>query len=366
MEPIQIDGSYLEGGGQIIRTALALSTLTGRHFIATKIRQGRPNPGLKHQHLYCIKALEKLSGAKSRGAALGSTSLKFEPGPIKGQTISIDIGTAGSISLLLQSVLIPSLFADTKVRLKISGGTDTKWAMPYNYFEEVFLPHLKKYAQIQVQLIRRGYYPKGGGSVEIKIKPEYDRTSFSTITDFVDFLRKEDKKITLLNQGELLQIKGISHASHFLEKAEVAERQSRNAKVILGEKEVPIQIRSEYSETYCPGSGIVLWAKFSNPHGEIDEKDPIILGADSLGERGKPAEKVGGQAAESLIKEIDSKTPVDFHLADNLIPFLALFGGQIKTSQITQHTRTNIYTVEQFLGKCFEIDEEENIVKTSF
>ena len=170
---LQLDGSYLEGGGQIIRTALALSTITQKPFEATNIRKGRPQPGLKSQHLFCIKALEELCNAKSEGAELGSTYLKYSPGKIKPQTLSIDIGTAGSISLLLQSLLIPSILSDSKVRLKITGGTDGKWAMPFDFLDNVFLPHLQKYAEIKTSLIRRGYYPKGGGKVDIKVNPKF-------------------------------------------------------------------------------------------------------------------------------------------------------------------------------------------------
>ena len=170
---IELDGSYLEGGGQIVRTALALSTITQKPFEVTDIRKGRPNPGLKNQHLFCIKALEELCNAKTGYAELGSTRLRFIPGKIKPQTISIDIGTAGSITLLLQSLLIPSIFANKKVRLKITGGTDVSWSPQFHYLTQVILPHLRKYADIEPSLLKRGYYPKGNGKVDIKIKPKF-------------------------------------------------------------------------------------------------------------------------------------------------------------------------------------------------
>jgi len=349
---IRLEGSYLEGGGQIVRTALALSTIANQPFEIDNIRKGRAKPGLKNQHLFCVKGLEELCNAKTEGVELGSTYLKYYPGEIKGKTISIDIGTAGSITLLLQSLLIPSIFADSKIRLKIIGGTDVIWSPEFDYFNNVIIPQIRKYADIETSLIKRGYYPKGGGKVDIKIKPKFNLENI-----------KEAPKINLTEQHSLIQIKGISHASLDLQKANVAERQAKAAKLILSKLNCPIQIRTEYCETLSTGSGITLWAIFSKDPDEIDINNPIILGADALGERGKRAEQVGKEAAEKLLKEIESKAPVDLHLADNLIPFLSLFSGKIKVSKITNHTLTNIYVCEQFLGKVFEVDKERGIIR---
>ena len=149
---IKLDGNYGEGGGSIARVALALSTLTGKPFEIDDIRKGRAKPGLKNQHLFCVKGLEELCNARAEGVELGSTYLKYWPQQIKGQTISIDIGTAGSITLLLQSLLIPSIFADSKVRLKIMGGSDVIWSPQFDYFNNVIIPQIKKYADIGVRL----------------------------------------------------------------------------------------------------------------------------------------------------------------------------------------------------------------------
>ncbi len=289
---IKLDGNHLEGGGQIVRTALALSTITGKEFEVDNIRKGRKSPGLKNQHLYCVKALQELCNAKVKGAELGSEYLHYKPGKISGKTISIDIGTAGSITLLLQALLLPSMFSDKKVRLKIKGGTDTKWSMPVDYFREILLPQLRKYADINFKLERRGYYPKGDGKVDIKIKPKQDKS----------------KKIEIMEQGYLMHVKGISHASFDLQKAEVAERQSRAAKLLLNKLNVPVQIRTEYVNTASTGSGIVLWAIFSKDKDEIDFNNPIRIGADSLGERGKRAEEVGKEAAEAAPPEAQRAT----------------------------------------------------------
>ena len=362
---LKLDGNYLEGGGSIVRVALALSTITQKPFEIADIRKNRPQPGLKSQHLFCIKALEKLCNAKAEGAELGSTYLKYVPGKIEGKTIDIDIQTAGSITLLLQAVLLPSMFADKNVRLNIVGGTDTKWSPGFDYFNNVFLPQARKYADIGCKLIKRGYYPKGSGKVELKISPKYRISDFEDFEKFHSHLRENALKINLADQGYLIQIKGISHASSDLEDSSVAERQAKAAEISLKHYNCPVNIRIEYNKTLSTGSGITLWAIFSKNMDEIDIENPIILGADALGEREKKAETVGAEAADNLIREIESKAPADKHLADQILVLMALAGkSKIKTSDITNHARTNIYAIDKFLGKTFEINEKENIIST--
>ena len=362
---IHIDGSYKEGGGQIVRTALAFSTITQIPFDVDKIRLGRKDAGLKPQHLFCIKTLEKLCNAKAEGAEMGSSDLKYAPGKIQGKTIEIDIGTAGSISLLMQALLLPCFFADKTVKLKLKGGTNVKWSMPIEYFQEVFIPHIRKFCEkIDVKLIRRGYFPKGGGEVEITIKPKFKLADYSDFKTFLEEIRKQEG-INTTEQYNLIQIRGVSHASKSLENAQVAERQAKAARFLLNKYEVPVTIRTEYCDTYSAGSGITLWALFSKQKEDLDLINPIILGADSLGERGKPSEKVGEDAAKALIRQIESKAPIDSHLADNLLPWMALFcPSTIKASELTQHTITNIYVIEQFLGKLFKVDEKNKIIST--
>ncbi|MBI4439848.1 RNA 3'-terminal phosphate cyclase [Candidatus Woesearchaeota archaeon] len=360
---IEIDGSFLEGGGQIVRTSLALSAITQKPFHITSIRKNRSQPGLKNQHLFCVQAVQKLCNAKVEGDFIGSTEITFIPGPIEGKTISVDIQTAGSVALLLQAALPPAIFADRKVHLKIRGGTIGTHAAPYEYFENVLLPHLGKFADIKSKLVRRGYFPKGNGEVELFIKPK-----FTLKDDIVSFnnLRENGPKINLTEQHSLVSIKGISHTSSDLEKAEVAERQAKGARQILSSFNVPVSIRAEYSQALSTGSGITLWAIFSKDPNEIDENNPIRLGADALGERGKRAEAVGEEAASRLRDYINSKAPCDPHLADQILPFMALTSNStIKTSEITNHARTNIYTIEKFLGKVFEVDEKEKIIRTA-
>jgi RNA 3'-terminal phosphate cyclase (GTP) len=357
---IILDGSSGEGGGQIVRTALALSSLTGQPFRVTNIRSGRQEPGLKAQHVHCVKALQQLCGAKADGAEVGSTELLYVPGKIAAKNLTIDIGTAGSITLLLQAVLLPCMFGQKTHTLTLIGGTDTEWSMPIDYFTNVLIPQYKRLCGLDVKVLKRGYYPKGGGMVQLTIKPEIKRNEFETFEAFQSILKH--KSFSLIEHGELASIKGTSHASKSLAGAQVAERQASAAKQALAHFKVPIDITVEYADTLSTGSGITLWAIFSKNY-DIDVENPVRIGADALGAQGKTSEKVGQEAAEKLIKEIESKAPVDSHLADNLIPLLALCKpSSIKTSHITSHTRTNIQVVEAFLGKLFT--EKENIIST--
>jgi RNA 3'-terminal phosphate cyclase (GTP) len=356
-ETIKVDGNYLEGGGQIVRTALALSTLLGKPFEICDIRKGRKVPGLKAQHLAAINVLKELCNAKTNPVQVGSEFLSYEPGELVPRTIGIDIGTAGSITLLLQSLWLPLVFHGGKFRLKIKGGTDVSWSMQMDYLKEVFVPQIKRYADVELELLKRGYYPEGGGEIELRIK------GYSSFSELIE-KKKELPKINLVKQGHLMQIKGISHASTELEEAQVAERQARAAKHKLSVLGAPVQISMQYYKTLCAGSGITLWAIFSDQEDDIDIKNPIRLGADVLGERGKRAEVVGEETAEKLIKEIKSGAAVDSHLADNLVPLIGVVGGSFKASEITSHTKTNIYAVEKFLGKCIEVDEKEGVVRS--
>lgn len=348
---LTIDGSYLEGGGQIVRTALALSTLTGIPFRCTDIRKGRKDAGLKAQHLTGITALEEMCGAKCEGAALGSTEIVFYPKPIKKFRHEINIGTAGSISLVLQSLLPPLLFAEKKISLTIIGGTDGLWAMPVDYMQAVLLPQLQRFAKIEMKITKRGYYPKGGGIVELRIHPKHHLYSFD---DLLLTLQKEVPPYDLKQQKTLLCIKGISHASIELQNAKVSERQTHAAKVVLQNMNCPLKIDIAYAQTLSTGSGITLYAIFGRD--EEDQKNPVRLGADALGEKGKKAEVVGEEAAKKLLQEITNGATVDTHLTDNLLPYLALAGGKVCTSEITMHTKTNQQVIEQFLGNIFTVE----------
>lgn len=363
---IKLSGEYGEGGGSIVRIALSLSLLTGKPFEANNIRKGREVPGLKAQHLHCIKGAQQMCDAKADGVQLGSEYLRFVPSELKGKSLSLDVGTAGAATLVLQSLLMPCMFLSKPIRIELIGGTDSKWSPSFDYFTNVFLPQLRRFAKIEARLLRRGYYPKGNGKVEVKISPRFKLNDFSNFDEFYQSLKQKVKKYDLAEQHHLIQIKGVSHASSSLQQARVAERQAHSAQAMLGKKfNAPIKIASEYQDTLSTGSGITLWAIFSKNKDDIDENAPIRVGADALGEQGKRAEIVGEDAAKNLIKEIESNAPVDRHLADQMLPYMALLSGsKIKASEITNHCRTNIYTIEQFLGNVFSVDEKVRVISS--
>lgn len=351
---IEIDGSFGEGGGSIIRNALALSALTKKPFKINNIRKGRPKPGLMAQHLTAVLAVQQICDAEVKGAELNSTELEFYPKEIQSKTISIDVGTAGSTTLILQALLLPSIFAPGKVRIKLKGGTDTKWSMPYDYFENVFHTHIAHLANFKVKLEKRGYYPKGGGKLDIIIHPKIKLVDFNSFEEFLDAIKQKFPKFNLLESGNIEKIRGISHAASELKKVDVAKRQVKGAKQTLSKLDCNIKIDSQYSDSLSLGSGITLWAKTSSE---------AIIGADALGERGLRAEDVGRKAAQNLLNELEKLAPADKYLADQLIVYLALLGGSYKTTEITNHALTNIAIVEKFLDVKFKIDEKQKVLK---
>ena len=348
-----IDGSYGEGGGQIIRTALAFSVLTQTPFQAVKIRDKRPKPGLKYQHLSCIQALEKLANARAEGAHQGSQALAFYPGYVKPGVLSLDIGTAGSITLLLQSLLLPVVFAGGNVTLKLTGGTDTKWSIPLDYFKQVILPVFEELAIFRIQKIRRGYYPKGQGFVELSATPRIKFHKAAGADELIHMIRAKTSPIGLSTRSKLLEIKGLSSASQQLKSADVARRQVQGALEKIGDL-CPVAIKKEYRQTASIGTVITLWANFQDPS--------VRMGADALGEKGVTSEKIGAAAATRLLEFLNSDAVVDPHLADNIIPLLALMGGSMKTTQITGHIRSNIYVCEKFLGVRFTVDAQKSLI----
>ncbi len=348
---IELDGTYGEGGGALVRTALALSALTGKPFRVTNIRAGRSQPGLKAQHLEAINALKQLCRAKTNDLSVGSRELQFTPGKIKRGIYDVDIGTAGSITLLLQALILPSLFAPGKVTLKVTGGTCGKWQASVDYLQNILLPHLERFVdKIELKIIRRGYYPKGNGKVQLEISPRFLFHTYESFENFQEDLQARCSKILLAGKGELLQVRGVVNCSSDLMEKEVAERIKISAENSLKEYSVPMTIRTEYASANSTGGEIVLWGI-----SRVGE-NPFIVGGDALVERGKRSEDIGKEAATELISQLPS--PVDEHLADMLIPFMGLLpGSEIFPPKITKHTHTNIYVTEQFLPVGFSVQD---------
>lgn len=354
---IEIDGSYGEGGGQIVRTSLFFSLITGKSVKVYNIRRGRAKPGLKPQHLNVLKALNLLTECDVKKAREGSLEIIFTPGRIKGGKASINIGTAGSITLLLQILLPVLAFADQPSLLEVRGGTDVPWSMSSDYMREVIIPHIKPYIrEIEFKIERRGFYPKGGGLIVLKIDPLIRKSEFDTLEGLIKNLRKKNPPLNLKNRGNLLKIEIITFASFKLKKRRVAERLLEGALSRLDRSKFPVETSIEYGSTYSPGCVITTVAIFDNG---------VRLGADGLGKLGKPAEKIGQETADYLLNILNSEATVDLHLQDNLIPWMALFGGVYKINGgLTKHTETNIWVSSKFLKTQFQIDNK--IVRNGF
>ncbi|MBL7100738.1 MAG: RNA 3'-terminal phosphate cyclase [Nanoarchaeota archaeon] len=325
---LTIDGGYGEAGGQILRTSIGLSAVTGKAIRIDNIRAKRCNPGLAEQHLQAVRSVASICGAKLKGAELRSTELEFVPGKMKSGNVNVKIATAGSVGLTLQALLIPAIKTDLTIKIN-GGGTYGKWAAPVDHFRYVLFPLLEKFGyKAEMSVEREGFYPVGGAKVKVHSG------------------KAELKPVEILEKGKILSIEGRSVASEHLRKAEVAERQAKAAKKVLFDNfQVDVKIKKEYSKSLCPGSGIQLWIKTEN----------TVIGANGLGERGKMAEIVGKEAAKQLIQDYD-KGCVDRHMADQLIPYLALAKqGKILASEITGHVKTNAYITEKFLPVKFKI-----------
>lgn len=331
---VEVDGSFGEGGGQILRTAVGLSAFLGIPCRVYNIRKGRPNPGLRPQHVAGVKAILKICRGEAEGLWVGSEDLTFRPGKLRGGQFKVDVGTAGAIGLVLQALLVPCLGVPSKVSITVTGGTDVKGAPTVGYLQQVLLPILREMGyRADLSLVRRGYYPKGGGEVVF-------RAEGGTL-----------RGIKLTHRGEILGIYGVSHASSDLKGRRVAERQREAALKVLREQGYEGEIRVRYEDALSTGSGIDLWAIGQG----------TILGANALGERGKRAEEVGREAAEALLEELSTGACLDRHLADQLVPFLALASGEseVSISQVTEHLRTNLWVIRHFPGcKALEVERE--------
>lgn len=317
---IEIDGSYGEGGGQIIRTSLSLSAITKKPIKIINIRANRQNPGLQMQHLTCAKAVRNICRGTLENAELHSKELVFNPGEIIGGKYEFNIGTAGSTILVSQTIMPIALFAGKKSEFDIIGGTHNTKAPCYDYFESVFLQAIRKFGvNASSELLETGYYPKGGGRIKITIDPSdlIGNTNWTTNDDLTAIIRV----------GNLPILIGV-----------------REKKVFLQNNIEKVHLKEEH--TLSPGNSVFLWKGF--------------VGASVLGAKGKRAEVVAQETIDQFRSEKDE---VDRHLADQLLLYAALASGktEFKTSAITEHFRTNAYIISKFLER--EIKVEGTTVK---
>ena len=336
-QSIKIDGGYGEGGGQILRSALALSSLTKRPMEVHNIRKGRKKPGLQPQHLTSVLAAQKITSADISGAELGSQNLRFQPKEIQGGFYSFDVsekkGSAGSVTLVLQTILLPLSLAIRGSTIGIIGGTHVPWSPPFQYLDNIFLPAVKRIGpDIRLSIERWGYYPKGGGKVEAEALPA---RSFSSID--------------LKERGGLKRIWGVSATSNL--PRSIAERQRDQAVTILKGMGFTPQIDIVEAPSIGQGTFLIIVAEFENS----------IAGFSALGQRGKRAEVVGEEAAIAFIDFYQSGAALDPYLADQILPYLAIAKGEsvITTSRISRHLLTNIWVIEQFIPVRFIVEGKE-------
>ncbi len=322
---LTLDGSYGEGGGQILRTALSLAVVLGRPVRLTRIRARRPKPGLQPQHLTVVRALAAISDAEVVGDALDSTELTFAPRDLRGGDYRFDVGaikgSAGSVSLLFQALLLPLAFAQSSSWLTLRGGTHVPWSPPVHYLTEVFLPALAQIGvEAQLTLRRWGWYPAGGGGVEVAVAPTRGLRGF-----------------VVEAPGTPMSIRGLSAVSRL--PRSIAERQRRRALERLAAAGLGAEIAVEEDATARSPGTLVFLAL------------PGRAGFSALGRRGVPAERVADEAVDALLRYRESGAAVDEHLADQLVPFLALAGdgSAFTCPAVSLHLRTVAWVVQQFV-----------------
>jgi RNA 3'-phosphate cyclase len=325
---LEIDGSYGEGGGQLVRNAVALSAITGTPIRVANVRANREKAGLAPQHLAGVRAVAMLCDAVCDGLELRATAFTFAPRALRGGTFRCDVGTAGSITLVLQALLPAMLCAPAPVRVAVVGGTDVRAAPPLDYFRRVLLALLQRMGvEAECTVRRRGYFPRGGGEVEIAAAPARPRP------------------IALEAPGRLLHVGGLAHAANL--PAHVAERMRSAAAAPLAAHRAQIDAAVlGADEAVGQGGAVVVWARTEH----------AVLGAGRVAERGVRAEALGAAAGDELAADLAAGAALDVHAADQLLVYLALAGaGGYTTRAVSRHAETAMWLIEQFLPVSFAV-----------
>jgi RNA 3'-terminal phosphate cyclase (ATP) len=319
---IEIDGSLGEGGGQVLRTSLTLSLITGESLRITNIRARRPKPGLRAQHLAAIRAATAVGQARVEGDSIGSTNLIFHSGKIRSGDYSFDIGTAGSTSLLLQTIFLPLSLAGASSEIGLTGGTHVPWSPCFHYLDWHWIKFMQQAGfDAKLSLEKAGYYPGGGGKIRLKIRPICALSS-----------------LHLLNRGELKRIQGISAVSNL--SPSIAHRQRQHSLARLSGLGLPAEIEIMELPSFGKGTLLLLLAEFEG-------SQACYFG---LGARGKPAEQVADEAVDAVLSFLKTDGVIDEYLADQLLLPLALVTepSELRTSKVTQHLLTNAQVIQAY------------------
>jgi RNA 3'-terminal phosphate cyclase (ATP) len=339
---IEIDGSKKSGSGTILRLSIALAVILNQPLHIYNIREKRPQPGLRPQHLEAVFTAAKLSNAEVKGAALGSRELWFTPKEVSGGKFRAEIGTAGSIPMLLLTILPLCAFAKNSVRLDVvKGGTDVRNAPTINYIKNVLLQMLVRMGlKTKLTIQKYGYYPKGMGEITLEVEP------------CLKF-----KPASLEEFGKIDGLYGVSVCTCLADR-KVAERQAKAANALLKTRglKAEIEIVNDMSNPLQKGSSLVLW---------VQTDKSALLGGDAIGELGKPSETVGREAAQNLLTEIKSGATVDAYLADMLVPYVALAKEKsvYLSRSMTDHLETNIWLAQEILGVKFQVTRVNNLYR---
>jgi RNA 3'-terminal phosphate cyclase (ATP) len=324
---IRVDGSFGEGGGQILRTSLSLSTLLGKPVEVVNIRANRKFPGLMPQHLTAVKACMTICNGTAEGAEINSERLRFMPGRVRYGKYSFDVAeskkSAGSATLVLQTVLLPLLFAKGESTVIVKGGTHVPWSPPATYLKQVFLPALGMMGcQTFLKIGRWGWYPEGGGDLSLRIKP-------------VGKLRTRQ----FTERGRLKKIYGISATSNL--PRNISDRQLKATIRAIRDGSLNARMRAIDVKASGKGTIVHVTAEFEN----------VRAGFSCLGEKGLSAEKVATATTTELLNYLGKNVCLDHYLADQLVPYTALCGERVELniSKITDHLRTNLWVTQKFL-----------------
>ena len=337
-ETVFMDGSMGEGGGQILRTSLALSCITGRSLHIENIRASRPKPGLAEQHLACVRAACQICNGRCQGATLGSKVLDFEPGVVRAGQFSFEVASAGSASLVAQTVLPALFFTSQPCTVKVSGGTHNPLAPPFDFLEESFFPALASAGfMAECKLIKHGFYPAGGGKMIFQIE---------------GWSKQQDRMINLCQANEHFHIQARIYTARL--PAHIAQRQE---KLLLRSKLTFEDIEHiDVKDSKGPGNCVVIRI--------CGNRRTTVFTA--FGRKGRPSHEVVREVVRLARDFVANRAAIDRFLADQLLIYMAIVErGCFTTDQISKHCLTNMEAIKEFLPVRFDVEQEQNLSKVS-
>ncbi|MCL1905353.1 MAG: RNA 3'-terminal phosphate cyclase [Methanomassiliicoccaceae archaeon] len=335
---LEIDSSKGEGGGQVVRSSVALSAITGIEARLTRIRENRPTNGLSKQHCIAVNAVADMTGSEVIGNHAGSRELLFKPGNTQTSDIKLDIGTAGSVSLVLQAVMLAGRNHKEKLRIDVRGGTNVMWAPPIDSYQQILFPLMRRMGiNAELEIMDRGFYPEGGGRVIAELEPT-----------------GEISPLVITDLGELKGIEGICYIQHLKDRI---KDDMIDACVEMLDLDCSVNIDVQRMSGSSKGAGLSLVAVYENGR----------LGSNVLTTKGHPAKQAGEDVAKDLMKEMVSGATMDVYTADQLLPYMAMANGpsEFAVSRISKHLLSQMDTLETFLDVRFGVERKGQVYNLS-